>query len=72
MPITYNASELLKCTVNFNFSRYLVEARPNIPPIQLFDGTVQESGVVNTGGNTIGLINLSYDADGNPTFDASS
>ena len=36
MPITYNASELLKCTVNFNFSRYLVEARPNFPPIQLF------------------------------------
>ena len=25
MPVTYEASQLLKCTVNFNFSRYLVE-----------------------------------------------
>ena len=36
MPVTYNASDLLKCTVNFNFSRYLMETRPNFPPIQLF------------------------------------
>ena len=36
MPVTYEASQLLKCTVNFNFSRYLVETRPNFPPIQLF------------------------------------
>ena len=36
MPVTYEASQLLKCTVNFNFSRYLMETRPNFPPIQLF------------------------------------
>jgi len=47
MPVTYEASQVLKCTVNFNFSRYLVETRHNIPPIQLFDGPVQENGVTN-------------------------
>jgi hypothetical protein len=47
MPVTYEASQLLKCTVNFNFSRYLVEARPNFPPIQLFDGPINENGVTN-------------------------
>ena len=25
MPVTYDGSQLLKCTVNFNFSRYLME-----------------------------------------------
>ena len=25
MPVTYEASQVLKCTVNFNFSRYWVE-----------------------------------------------
>jgi hypothetical protein len=47
MPITYNASELLKCTVNFNFSRYLVETQNNINAV-LFDGPVQENGLTNT------------------------
>ena len=31
MSVSYEASQLLKCTVNFNFSRYLVETRDNIP-----------------------------------------
>ena len=31
MPVTYDASQLLKCTVNFNFSRYLVENMDNDP-----------------------------------------
>ena len=31
MPVTYNASDLLKCTVNFNFSRYLVNKVNNQP-----------------------------------------
>ena len=31
MPVTYNASDLLKCTVNFNFSRYLVYPKINTP-----------------------------------------
>ena len=35
MPITYNASELLRCTVNFNFSRYVVEAMNSTPEIGL-------------------------------------
>ena len=35
MPITYNASELLRCTVNFNFSRYLVETMSNVPVVGL-------------------------------------
>ena len=30
MPVTYEASQLLKCTVNFNFSRYVVETMNNI------------------------------------------
>ena len=47
MPVTYEASQLLKCTVNFNFSRYVVETMNNIPPIQLFDGPVQENVVTN-------------------------
>ena len=35
MPITYEASQLLKCTVNFNFSRYVVETMNNTPEIGL-------------------------------------
>ena len=31
MPVTYEASQLLKCTVNFNFSRYLVETMNTNP-----------------------------------------
>ena len=31
MPVTYEASQLLKCTVNFNFSRYVVETMNNNP-----------------------------------------
>ena len=30
-PVTYNATDLLKCTVNFNFSRYLVDPKINTP-----------------------------------------
>ena len=47
MSVSYEASQLLKCTVNFNFSRYLMETRPNLPPIQLFDGPINENGVTN-------------------------
>ena len=47
MQVTYDASQLLKCTVNFNFSRYVVERRDNVPPVQLFDGPVQQNGVTN-------------------------
>ena len=35
MPVTYNASQLLKCTVKFNFSRYLVETLNNTPDVGL-------------------------------------
>ena len=47
MPVTYEASQLLKCTVNFNFSRYLVETYPNNPQYVLFDGPINENGVTN-------------------------
>jgi hypothetical protein len=30
MPISYNASELLKCTVSFTYNRYYIRNRPNI------------------------------------------
>ena len=43
MPVTYEASQLLKCTVNFNFSRYLVETRDNDPIV----GPLQQNGVTN-------------------------
>jgi len=29
MPVTYDTSQLLKCTVNFNFSRYFLETKLN-------------------------------------------
>ena len=29
IPVTYDTSQLLKCTVNFNFSRYLLETKLN-------------------------------------------
>tara|TARA_R100000742_G_C4249278_1_gene67787 strand:+ start:214 stop:807 length:594 start_codon:yes stop_codon:yes gene_type:complete len=32
MPVTYDQSSLLKCTVNFNFSRYLMKIEPITPP----------------------------------------
>ena len=35
MPVTYETSQLLKCTVNFNFSRYVVETMDNTPEIGL-------------------------------------
>ena len=47
MPVTYEASQLLKCTVNFNFSRYLVETMNNTPDAVLFDGPINENGVTN-------------------------
>ena len=47
MPVTYEASQLLKCTVNFNFSRYLVETMNNTPDVVLFDGPINENGVTN-------------------------
>ena len=31
MPVSYNASELLKCTVSFTFNRYVLRSRPNQP-----------------------------------------
>ena len=43
MPVTYEASQLLKCTVNFNFSRYVVETMNNIPIM----GPLQQNGVTN-------------------------
>ena len=63
MPVTYEASQLLKCTVNFNFSRYLVETMNNTPEIGLPyfpDGTPDD------------MIGLPYFPDGTPIFDASS
>ena len=35
MPVTYDASQLLKCTVNFNFSRYLVDPKNESDDIQI-------------------------------------
>ena len=32
MPLSYDASEVLLCTVNFNFSRYLVNSRKFTSP----------------------------------------
>lgn len=29
MPVSYNASELLKCTVSFTYNRYVLRSRPN-------------------------------------------
>lgn len=31
MPVSYNASELLKCTVSFTFNRYVLRSRANQP-----------------------------------------
>ena len=28
MPVSYDSSQLLKCTINFNFTRYLVRLNP--------------------------------------------
>ena len=47
MSVTYEASQVLKCTVNFNFSRYLVETMNNTPDAVLFDGPINENGVTN-------------------------
>jgi hypothetical protein len=35
MPVTYEASQLLKCTVNFNFSRYVIETKNESDDIQI-------------------------------------
>ena len=35
MPVSYEASQLLKCTVNFNFSRYLVGSQNNTSDVGL-------------------------------------
>ena len=42
MPVTYEASQLLKCTVNFNFSRYLVETMNNVPDVVLFNDNLPD------------------------------
>ena len=44
MPVTYNASDLLKCTVNFNFSRYLVT--PKINTSTVGTPTINDEGLV--------------------------
>ena len=37
MPVSYDGSQVLKCTVNFNFSRYLVETMNNTPTVVPFN-----------------------------------
>jgi hypothetical protein len=32
MPVSYDSSQLLKCTVSFNYSRYIVGGGENIVP----------------------------------------
>ena len=51
MPVTYNASDLLKCTVNFNFSRYLVTPKINTPTM----------GPINDDNSTIGTPTINDD-----------
>jgi hypothetical protein len=51
MPVTYNASDLLKCTVNFNFSRYLVTPKINTPTM----------GPINDDNPTIGTPTINDD-----------
>tara|TARA_R100001594_G_scaffold105972_1_gene140456 strand:+ start:43 stop:717 length:675 start_codon:yes stop_codon:yes gene_type:complete len=42
MPVNYDASQLLKCTVNFNFSRYLVDTQ-SLPNDAVLFGTNGDS-----------------------------
>ena len=42
MPVTYNASDLLKCTVNFNFSRYLITPKVSITQVSEGTGSSEE------------------------------
>ena len=49
MPVSYEQSQLLKCTVNFNFSRYLTETSfiNSDNDAVLFSGPIQENGAIN-------------------------
>ena len=42
MPVTYNTSDLLKCTVNFNFSRYVITPRTSITLVSEGTGSSEE------------------------------
>ena len=42
MPVSYDGSQVLKCTVNFNFSRYLVETMNNVPDVVLFNDNLPD------------------------------
>ena len=53
MQVSYDGSQLLKCTINFNFSRYVVETMNNIPPVQLFNNNLPDV-LVNTAGDVVG------------------
>ncbi len=53
MQVSYDTSQLLKCTINFNFSRYVVETMNNIPPVQLFGNNLPDV-LVNTAGDVVG------------------
>ena len=57
MPVSYDGSQVLKCTVNFNFSRYLVNKMYNqpimgpLPPVNFFGNN---NAVTNTSGQVVG------------------
>ena len=52
MPVSYDGSQVLKCTVNFNFSRYLVNKVYHQPIM----GPLNDNAVINTGGQVVGGI----------------
>ena len=53
MPVSYNASELLKCTVSFSYSRYVVESPSSILSRQRqFEELLERNATSNVPGTT--------------------
>jgi len=64
MPVSYNASELLKCTVSFTYNRYVLRSRQNIiesePTPTTPPGVPKLSSAPITGGSQTGPIDYDY------------
>ena len=63
MPVSYDGSQILKCTVNFNFSRYLSKTGYIVPDNNLvafndnfanMDYVNSANTVINTSGQVVG------------------
>jgi len=69
MPVSYDASSLLKCTVSMTYLRYLIVDSHNAPP-NILDPIVQaQQNNINVAGLLGGLVNAGVDAiTGNDTL----